>query len=147
MKAFKLHNLYQDTISQKALAVFSMSQTKEVCFTEKTFDNIDIAKQYIYSCKKDWLLNCLEKFILHKKQIWHNSNNAVAQNSVRICYDTYLNFEGQILEKICKRVVAGADYFNNILPSPNNDSHQSSVENLKEIMSFCNNEVAQLKHI
>ena len=141
MKAFKLHHLYEDTITGSALACFSMSQTNEDRFHEKSFDSLSIAKSYIYSCKRDWLLHCLEKFILHKKRIWDNSTNVAAQNNVRICYDSYVTFEGQSLETICKRIIKGYAYYESILPNPNNDSYASSSENLKEIISFCNSEV------
>ncbi|MFI5141933.1 MAG: hypothetical protein ACHQII_06215 [Bacteroidia bacterium] len=146
MRAFKLHHLYECSITGKALACFSMSQTNEDRYHEKTLDNIEQAKMYIRSTKKDWLLSCIEKFILHKKKIWDNTNNATALNNVRICLHTYNEFSGQSLEKICKRVLDGQQYYEGILPNPNNDSHTSSVENLKEILSFCKNEVAQLKH-
>ena len=148
MKAFKLHHLYQDTITGGAMACFSFAQSKEERYTEKTFESIDIARQYIYSTKKDWLLNCIEAFVLHKKRIWENIPTATQQNNcVRICLDTYNEFAGQSLEKICRRVLKGQQFYENILPNPNNDSRQSSVENLKEIIAFCKNEVEQIKHV
>ena len=146
MKAFKLNHLYECTLTGTALACFSMSQTNEERYYEKTLDNIDQAKQYIASTKKDWLLCCLEKFVLHKKKIWDNTNNAAAINNVRICLVTYNEFSGQSVEKICKRVLAGQQYYEGIIPSPNNDSHESSVQNLKEILKFCNEVVEQIKH-
>ncbi len=143
MKAFEIINLYHCQLTGMSLLCFKMSVKGDANYYERSFNDLEIAKQYAQSTKKTWLLSCMENYILHKKQIWGNTPNAEAQNNCRICFDTYVSFEGQSLEKICKRILTGQKYFEAILPSPNNDSHLSSKQNLTEILNFCIKETAK----
>ncbi len=141
MISFKTHYLFEDKLTGSARLVFSMGLENIERYHEKDLPNIASAEAYLNDTKRTWLLNCLEKFINHKKLIWLNvPNNQNQLQNWNSCYKAYNDFFDKPLKTICQRVLVGEQFLKNILPSPNNDSHQSSVNNLEMIINFCKEE-------
>jgi|GEM_PF-6824918 len=140
MIAFKLHYFFVCKTTGVARLVFSMSLDNIEKHHEKDCATVEHAEAYLSSTKRTWLLNCIEKFVAHKKNIWQNGSHPEQMNNCRICYDTYSNFFDQPLKKICERILKGQKYYEAILPNQNNDSYESSQANLNMIINFCKEE-------
>ena len=112
---------------------------REPRVTPTVWQTKEAAEKYLYSEQRDWLIQCLEDFIMHKKHIIQASNDTECKTALQHCINFYdeIHSKSLALETICQRVMKGANSFEKIVPNSNNGSYQTSVRNLTEITSFC----------
>jgi hypothetical protein len=141
MKAYNLNHFWHDLITGKYMVEFIFGcPGQDVVIKERQFDNKESAERYVYSCKLSWVKICIEKYIHHKKHIIEANGSQHQKNALEHCLSFYNDIEAKAcgVETICKRFLKGKSAFEAILPSQNNASYQSSVNNLNEIIKFCN---------
>lgn len=139
IRAYKVHALWVDEFTGVAIVHRSYKQAdNETIFDAKLeYGSREAAWQKITSEKKSWLLGAFENWILHKKHVWEPGNNPEKMQTINYCLDRLQQFYGQTLETVVKRVLAGKEKLESLLPSPNNPSHESSKHDLEEIIRFC----------
>ena len=141
MKAYTVHKFYVCQITGEVNAQISFGITEDLETLEKPFPNVEFANAHIGKAKRDWFLFALEKFVNHKKQVIENSQpDANKQKALQVCLSVYNDFCVKGLDTIAKRFLAGKAYFETILPNNNNNSYNSSKENLNELIKFCETE-------
>jgi len=141
MKAYTVHNLWVCQITGQAMAQISFGIDNELKAFNNPFPNLEFATTYLAKSKRDWFLSCLEKFVNHKKQIIESSNpDQQKQKALEVCVTVYNDFCNKSLESSVKRFLTGKQFFETILPNPNNNSFKSSQENLSELIKFCETE-------
>jgi hypothetical protein len=101
----------------------------------KQFKQLGAADLYIKQSKKHWLLFCFENWLLSVKPDIHNEH---AFQNVWLGYEDFCNCD---LLNICERIVKGHDILRQLLPSGTDNNYQSSLHNLKQIISFCKKEM------
>ena len=138
IQAYKVHRYWVCAITGEVMAQLSFGLKEAVQTFEKFFPDREFAKNYILKAKKDWFLMALEDYILHKKKIIESTPpNAERQKALAVCLNAYHDYNTLGLEMIAKRFVTGITFFEIILPSPNNNSYESSKHNLNELITFC----------
>lgn len=143
MQAFTVHRFWLCSITNEVFIQFSFALKEELKAMEKFFPTKQFALTYIESEKRSWLLIALEDFVLHKKHIIENGNNEDQKKALQICLNALIAYEKKSTENICQLLLKGVKYFEAILPNPNNPSHKSSIDNLNEIIKFCQIETKQ----
>lgn len=142
MKAFTINHLWIDTKSPLVRAEFTFSITDgQPIMFDRVFANRNEADQHLYSSMLTWLRDVVDKYIHHKKHIIEAGQpTPQVKEALQMC----LEFQNKIYEKqlgiksICQGILRGKKYFEDILPSPQNPSYVGSVNNLTELINFCN---------
>lgn len=137
MKAYTIHKFYVCQITKEVIA--------QISFNDEAFDKIlptiEFANTYIGKSKRDWFLQSLETFISHKKKIIeHSQVSEEKQKALSVCIQAYTAYCEKSLETIVAGFLKGKKYFETILPHQSNDSHESSLNNLNELIKFCEQE-------
>lgn len=142
MKAYTVNRFWLCQITGEVMAQISFSIGEIEKAYEKFFPSVDYAKTYIAKEKRDWFLQAIEKYVNHKKQIIDNSQvSPEKQKALTVCSVAANDFMHKSLESICERFLKGKQYFEAILPHPTNPSFESSLNNLNELIKFCETEV------
>jgi hypothetical protein len=116
----------------------------------RTFAKKEHADFYIYGSKKSYIILKFEKFVLHKKKL-QNTGNSNFYNFIPFIksLERLLNyvsyFQNESLNKICSCIVLLEKDLQNILPTQNNNSYNSSKSTLTEMISFCKIELSNTK--
>lgn len=142
MKAFTINHLWIDTKSPMCRAEFTFAITDgQPIMFDRVFANRNEADLHLYSSMLTWLRDVVDKYIHHKKHIIDaGTPTPQVKEALQMC----LEFQTKMYEKqlsiksICQGILRGKQYFEAILPSPNNPSYQNSVNNLNELLTFCN---------
>jgi hypothetical protein len=111
-----------------------------------TFGSLEFANYRVRLNKKQWILAHLEKWVLHKKLIIENgknSKNLIKIQSLFKATESIKLLQGKELHTICSQIIKGLPIYQSLLPSMNNTSYKSSVENLQVIIDFANQNQAQ----
>jgi len=141
MKAHTTVSFSHNLITNKFDLITYFGHSKRearVCPT--TWETKDAAEKYLIGEQRDWLIQCLEDYIMHKKHIIEAGQPTEDQKkSFIICKNFYDEIYAKSLsiQTIATRFLKGLQYFTNILPSSNNASYQSSLHNLNELTTFC----------
>lgn len=134
------HNLLTNTFELVTWFAHSKMPARAI---PKTFKSKQDAEAYLLSEQRDWLIQCLEDFIMHKKNIIEASQSSTDEQkkALKICLDFYNQIHDKKLsiQTIAQRFIKGLEYFNAIMPNKNNSSYESSVNNLTELTNFCKN--------
>ncbi len=140
MKAFTIHNFWQNILTPACRVQYSFALTGlQPVYFDHTYSDRTEAETVIQGAALVWVREVLEKFVRHKSQIITASPDTEKQKALIICE----NFISDIFAKslsvktISQRFLKGQIYFETILPNTNNPSHQSSLDNLNELIKFC----------
>lgn len=139
MKAYTIHKLYTCQLTGAVLAEISFATKEAVTACLHPFTNMANAEAYLTKEARDWFLPNLEGYVNHKRHIIQaqaQTPQAVIE-SLRVCTEAIAKYETMPLQKICAGFLRGYAHFSNILPNPNNGSHQQSVEALAQLRAFC----------
>lgn len=134
--AYRVTNLYVDMFDGSVLASITFKHKAEEKAYIRPMPSLRFAFAYIDGEARDWFMGALEDYVNHKSFII-NENNKEQFKELQLCRDAYVRFEKLALKKVCEQFLKGYNHFANILPNPNNDSHQSSAENLQQLKGFC----------
>lgn len=145
MRAYTIHRFFVCEITGNAMAEISMSQNDELKCHLHTFKSKENALAYLEGEKRDWFLFCVENYVNHKKKIIEASGNTnqTITASLKLCDDALKVYFTKGVKTIAKSFVNGFKHFENILPSHNNPSYESSIHNLTELKKFCDTELKQ----
>lgn len=141
MKAHTTVSFSHNLITNKFDLITYFGHSKRearVCPT--TWETKDAAEKYLIGEQRDWLIQCLEDYIMHKKHIIEAGNGTEEQKkALTACLNFYNDIYTKALaiETICTRFIKGKAYFNAILPNQNNSSYAGSLNNLTELINFC----------
>ena len=141
MKAYQVlnynHNLLTNTFDIVTQFALGNRPLKTV---HLSFNTKQDAEAYLLGDKRTWLIGCIEDYINHKKHIIEAGNGTEEQKkALTACLNFYNDIYTKALaiETICTRFIKGKAYFNAILPNQNNSSYASSLNNLTELINFC----------
>lgn len=121
-----MHNLINNSVHVK----YSFNIKDEIKTYTQTFADLQSANAYLTASARDWFLGTLENYINHKKHIIEAAHLEKV-NNLAICLNAYEYYQKWQMQTICAKFLVGFKYFENILPNPNNNSYNSSVEALQ----------------
>ncbi len=144
IKVYTIHNYFICALTGQVFSQISFNGSPH----DKTFPSVEYAKNFLQKSKKDWFLQSLEDFVNHKKLIINNSQvSPEKQKALQVCIEAYNTYCNKSLEAITSGFLRGKKYFEAILPHTSNDSHESSLNNLNELIKFCETESnKEVKH-
>ena len=144
VRAYVVNSIWveQHTGAVIAERSFAMQHNELLVVNNSPFSNLENAKAYIGKEKKDWLLPVLETWLNHKKHIIETSaaSTQVQKDNLKKCLDRMNEFQTQTIQAIAGRILKGQAVFVSLLPNSTNNSYQSSVNDLNEIIKFCTEE-------
>lgn len=135
VEAYKINRFYTDKLSGSCLVEVSYGTKNGKRAFLHPFSSADIAATYIDGEARDWFMGVLEDYVHHKKHIIKEDNREQF-GELTICLNALQSFEGKAIQTLAERFIKGYTHFMAILPNPNNDSHQSSVNALKQLKDF-----------
>jgi hypothetical protein len=111
--------------------------------------NATAANAVIQSNKNTALKLAMEKWLINKKKIIENGvdkNNLfkIGQLEKAMRLQEQISFS-KSLTAACRTYIDKWEIYNQILPHPINKQHGPAIERLQEIISFCSEELNQMK--
>ena len=106
------------------------------------------ADRYIYGSKRHYILIMFEKYVTHSKilfevgtQGFYHTTEKLAALDRCLKYNSW--FQDKKLEEICLVILKIREDLEKILPSPNNNSFESSKGKLLDMIVFCKKELPE----
>lgn len=141
MKAFTILRFWVCALTGEVLVQFNFTISNKPVALERFFPTIDFAKTYLEKEKRGWFLGALAEFLSHKKHIIEANGNNEQSKALQICFNALNAYQTKESKNAYTLFLKGIKYFEATLPNPNNPSYQSSLLNLNEIKTFCENEL------
>lgn len=113
----------------------------------RTYFEKQDADKYLYQSKRDFILILFERYVNHARIVMETGiNRAFYQTESRCrsmdnCFRANTYFQDQSLSSICQLLVKMENDLRNILPSPSNNSFESSKNRMWDILSFAREQV------
>lgn len=137
MKAFTINSFFVCRVTGRVISEYSYQGSDGFTVVHKDFSSEQNAVAHIEKHKRDWFLQCLEKFIHHKRHIIEAANTTEKADALEKCLKALVLYETKSLKTICESFLNGLKYYQAIMPSPGNPSAANSADNLTELIKFC----------
>lgn len=142
---FEVHPLTQVTDIE---LVFTVSG--RTVLDKQSFFKPENARYYIRTSKMDVLKRRVENFVNHCAIIMETSDydaGNIRRHAMGRCreYVKWAVFQNPTLEDMCRFFLQVKNFFREILPYYKNNSYASSLSDLAQITTFCQDQLTELK--
>jgi hypothetical protein len=138
IQAYTIQHYWICQVTGQVVAKVSFCINEGIKEYEKLFPSNEAAQTFLKKERRDWFLTALEKYIQNKKQIIESATpDATKQKALQVCLTSYDSYLPIGINTIAERFLKGKQYYEAILPNPNNNSYESSQNNLNELIKFC----------